>query len=425
MAAEFILPEKDEIRKTYDSYTPVFSAILSNVEKKVKEDIVLNPRPVIKTRIKSFNSYYHKLLRLKAGEASSSKKIVCLTDMIGIRVVCAFMEDVVEVEKQLKAKYSVREVEHKGASQSFREFGYESTHVLIEIPEDCLNLEGVSQNVINACPIPENLVCEIQIRTILQDAWAEVEHELIYKTEFTPFDAPLRRKLAAVNASLSLADITFQEIRDYQKNLQKEVDERRSAFYEKADFVADSGLNIASKKKEDKKDSIDRISPYVHGTIDDMILHAIHAHNEGNIDEAVEIYSEILNTEEKLDDNVLSVIYKHRGMAQFAQNKYYEALEDFNESAKYGKNNFRAVYYQGIVYNVLGDNDKAIDCYTTSLEMNQFQSHAFFRRALSYYNKGDYQNSLKDLTAAKKLGLDSEEANALNEQLVKKFDMGM
>ena len=33
-------------------------------------------------------------------------------------------------------------------------------------------------------PLNNELVCEIQVRTILQDAWAEVEHELIYKTEF-------------------------------------------------------------------------------------------------------------------------------------------------------------------------------------------------------------------------------------------------
>jgi putative GTP pyrophosphokinase len=55
-------------------------------------------------------------------------------------------------------------------------------------------------------------VCEVQVRTILQDAWAEVEHELVYKAEFTPFDEPMKRKLAALNANLTLSDMLFQEI---------------------------------------------------------------------------------------------------------------------------------------------------------------------------------------------------------------------
>ena len=93
--------------------------------------------------------------------------------MMGIRIICAFMEDINKVQKQVSANFSVREIEKKGAEQSFREFGYESVHILVDIPEDCLPVN-------NASPVlPEDTVCEIQIRTILQDAWAEVEHELI------------------------------------------------------------------------------------------------------------------------------------------------------------------------------------------------------------------------------------------------------
>ena len=54
--------------------------------------------------------------------------------MMGIRVICAFLEDLEIVRKQLEASFSVQEVERKGAEQSFREFGYESVHVLISIP---------------------------------------------------------------------------------------------------------------------------------------------------------------------------------------------------------------------------------------------------------------------------------------------------
>ena len=71
------------------------------------------------------------------------------------------------------------------------------------------------------------------LRTILQDAWAEVEHELIYKTSIDKVENTLRRKMIAINATLSLADLTFQEIRDYQKKRYREVQERHRKLMEK------------------------------------------------------------------------------------------------------------------------------------------------------------------------------------------------
>ncbi|MDD7698349.1 MAG: tetratricopeptide repeat protein [Treponema sp.] len=424
MSATIKVPGKNIIKQKYEQYSVVFSEIMKNILAELTADICLNPRPVFKSRIKSFDSYYSKLLRLKPKEAAEDDSLVCLTDMMGIRIVCAFLEDISNVENQIKNKYDVKEIEHKGSLQNVREFGYESTHILISIPENCLNFDGIKDENIKSLPLPENLVCEIQIRTILQDAWAEVEHELIYKTEFTPFDAPLRRKMASVNASLNLADIIFQEIRDYQTKLQKEVDERRTSFYEKADVVTDSE-NKELVLNQDSSKNINRVSPYVRGTIDDMILAAIHAHNTGNIPEAIKIYTEILEHENANDNNVLSVIYKHRGMAYFAQSNYGEALSDFKKSSEYDPKSFRSLYYEGIVYSVIGDNDSAISCFDKSLEINEFQSHALYRRALAYYNKNEFEKALNDLSAAESLGLQSSECKALHQKLVEKFDMGM
>ena len=419
------MPSKSNIEERYNSYYPIFSCILNNIQNMLAGDLDLNPRPVLKSRIKSFKSYYAKVVRQRSDEIYQKDQLVCLTDMIGIRVVCAFLEDISNVVKQISGKYQVREIERKGESMSFKEFGYESVHILIEIPPECLDLSVLNPGLVAKLPIPKELCCEIQVRTILQDAWAEVEHELIYKTEFTPFDAPLRRKLACGNASLSLADTIFQEIRDYQKNFQRAVDERRESFYQKADIITDeeNGLQSPAAAGEQKSEDIGRVSPYVRGTIDDMILRALQAHNGGNLDLAVNIYSEILSSKSQLSETVLSVIHKHRGMAFFAQNKYAEALEDFEKSANYGKDNFRSIYYMGIVYGVTGQNEKALEAFTKSLQINSFQSHAYYRRALTYYNLADYQKSLEDLNAANRLGLDNDECKALRAKLNKKFDM--
>lgn len=409
------IPVKKSIKLKYELYEPYLQEIMSRIHEMLKKNIRLSSQPTYKTRIKSFQSYYKKLLRQKPQEASSSDSLVCLTDMMGIRIICAFLEDISVVREQIEQIFDVREVEVKGASQSFKEFGYESVHVLVGIPESCM-----PENVPDDKKIPPELVCEIQIRTILQDAWAEVEHELVYKTEFTPFDMPLRRKLASMNASLSLADIIFQEIRDYQKKLQSEMNERRQSFYKIADDLTYIDKPV-QKFVLDKP--IERINPYVKGTIDDLLLQAIHAHNSGDLTAAVSIYSEIINSKSAPNDVVLSVIYKHRGMAYFAQNDYDNALSDFNQSFQLDKNSFRSVYYAGIVCSIQHEYEQAVDAFTKSLEINKYQSHTFFRRAIAYFELKQYEASMNDVVAAQRLGLEDEGLDALHTKLIEKFDM--
>ena len=409
------IPIKSRINSRYESYIPLLIQIRENIHKKIKENIYLSSQPTYKARIKSFSSYYRKLIRQKSEEAALSDSLVCLTDMIGIRVICTFLEDISVVLEQLKEIFDIREIERKGADLNFKEFGYESIHVLIAIPEDCVPVD-IDDNL----PLPNDLVCEIQIRTILQDAWAEVEHELIYKSEFTPFDMPLRRKLASMNASLNLADIIFQEIRDYQKKLQDEMNERKLQFYNIADTITNEQLGVNVEKKELQ---IERINPYVRGTIDDLLLQAIHAHNAGEFDRAISIYTEIIESKPSPNNIVLSVILKHRGMAYFTKNDYVQALKDFKQSFEFDPKNFRSVYYEGIVNSVQKDYKSAVKCFDKSLELNEYQAHTYYRRAIALYELHEYERAMNDVAAAKNLGLEDKGLDDLHEKLLKKFDM--
>ncbi len=417
------LPNKLEIQRLYESYAPVFNEVLANIEAKLKASIKIASIPTFKTRIKSFTSYYKKILRQKPKEAAESKSLVTLTDMIGIRVICAFLEDLDIVEQQLVTYFNVKEIERKGAQQSFREFGYESVHVLIAIPEDCKPKKELDP------PLPDEVVCEIQIRTILQDAWAEVEHELIYKSEFNPFDKPLRRKLASINASLTLADTIFQEIRDYQNRLQSELGTRRNTFYNKADDFTNKEFGLPQENRDLKASaaiySPQNDLPYSKKSIDELVLSALHEHNLANFDKAIEIYTQIINSKPTPPPVVLGVIYKHRGMAYFAQSMYDKALEDFRASVADDPKGFRALYYEGIVCSVQDKNQEAIECFNKSLEIDAFQSHVYYRRALAYFNLGEYKKSLADIASAENLGLNDEEVKALKAKVLKKFDMGM
>lgn len=411
---DILIPNKDELLKSYDSYCDALKATVTSIENNIKSNIQLASRPTFKSRVKSFKSYYKKLLRIRP-DTLGKQDLPVLTDMIGIRVICAFLEDLSVVEKQIVEHYKIVEIERKGADRTFCEFGYESTHILIEIPDE----------IKKQYKLPEHLVCEIQIRTILQDAWAEVEHELVYKSEFSPFDLPLKRKLASMNASLSLADIIFQEIRDYQNKLNRELDKRRFSFYDMADKLSDEKIeekyDIKSVPKEDE--NIASASPYVQGTIDDMILDAIQAHNNGQMQEAILIYTKIIQSNPAPNDIVLAVIYKHRGMAYFAQSNFDEALEDFKSSIKHDPKNFRSFYYIGIVYSVKNDEQQAIEYFDKSLALNQYQAHVYYRKALSLYHIGDYAASMAELANCTSLGLENEECKRLRINLLKKLEM--
>ncbi len=405
------LPNREHLERQYAEYMPSFETLLERLDAHLKSCINV-PSANFKGRVKGFNSYYRKLLRTMSADGANNDGFPVITDIIGVRIVCAFLQDLLQVEKNLQECFTVLEVERKGADRTFREFGYESTHILLAIPQDLRK----------DLDLPKGLIFEIQVRTILQDAWAEVEHELVYKSEFSPFDLPLKRKLASINASLSLADIIFQEIRDYQNKLNRELDKRRGSFYHKADILSDLNLATETEEKRDIQSELGTTSsPYVPGTIDDMILDAIEAHNNGNLERASMIYTRII--EAKPNDTVLSVIYKHRGMAYFAQSQYDKALEDFRKSAESKPDSFRAYYYIGIVLSMMGREEETVENFSKSLELNPYQDYVYFSRAQAYYHLEMYTDALADLDKAVSLGYKREDEQRLRFLIAQKLDI--
>src|SRR5574344_873504 len=85
------LPQKNKLQEMYDSYGPILTQIMMNIEARLKTTIKLASMPTYKSRVKSFNSYYRKVRRVKPDEAVQGDHLVTLTDMMGIRSICAFL----------------------------------------------------------------------------------------------------------------------------------------------------------------------------------------------------------------------------------------------------------------------------------------------------------------------------------------------
>ena len=379
-------PDKETIRKEYEQLLTVRIPSVRELEARIEEAIVsLSSRPRVKGRVKSFESYFKKYIRLLKN--SHNEDVPPITDLFGVRIICLFLEDLAAAEELLKKKFTVVEVDRKGGDHTYREFGYESIHLLVTIPEDITKKWG----------IPYGEIAEVQIRTILQDAWAEVEHELVYKAEFNPFDNPLKRKLAAVNASLSLADIIFQEIRSYERELNGELGKRRDSFFKKIEDSTDAVLFSGSRAEEPLAVS-QPASPSENVSIDELLLNALYAHNKNQFSEAISFYTRIL--EMNPDASIRALIHKHRGMAYFASSYYEEAITDFAESLAKDPGSYKAAYYSGIVCSVLKRYSDAIDAFNKSLKINPYQPYCLYRRGQAYYHMEDYPQALGDCEAA-------------------------
>jgi len=314
--------------------------------------------------------------------------------LMGLRIICPFVQDILASEKLINKNFVVTELEKKGGL-SYNEFGYESIHLLIEIPQELIEKHG----------FPGINIVEIQIRTILQDAWAEVEHQLVYKAEFNPVDS-VKRKLAAANANLSLIDIIFKEIREHQITYSAQMGTRRKSFYKKVEKATDDILFLSEINGESASETAESIPPEddiipllddlsgKNPSFDDLLVKALIDHNQGRFNEAISQYTQILKI--KIDNKTSSVIFKHRGMAKFACSRYDEAISDFSAALELDHSSYKAAYYRGIVSSVLKDYSKAIDDYTLSLKIYAIQPFCLFRRAQAYYHIGDFPAALAD-----------------------------
>jgi putative GTP pyrophosphokinase len=128
-----------------------------------------------------------------------------MTDLVGVRFVVLLRTDL-EVLEQIILRHTgwnasrERHYEYEAASDP-EVFDYQSIHFL---------LRSVGDTETGGVVIPDNTVCEVQIRTLLQHAYAELCHDRIYKTTgAVPVSA--KRVVARCMALMETTDLMFCE----------------------------------------------------------------------------------------------------------------------------------------------------------------------------------------------------------------------
>ena len=166
--------------KEYSTLMAYYRCAIMEIETKfndLNEEFSLrydrNPNNSIQTRLKSPESIHEKMQRkglpLKLDLIEEN-----LMDIAGVRVICAFPDDVYMLEEALLKQDDITLIKRKDYIANPKENGYRSLHLIVAVPI-FLAREKRIMNV------------EIQLRTIAMDSWASLEHQLRYKkdVEFT------------------------------------------------------------------------------------------------------------------------------------------------------------------------------------------------------------------------------------------------
>ncbi|MBO4768250.1 MAG: hypothetical protein IKX03_03295 [Bacteroidales bacterium] len=211
-------PHCEAILEEYDRYLPVYSKMAPELEEKLKgffadAGIVV---AAVEQRVKTRKSLAGKL----ALKGSKYNSIFDLTDIVGLRVITFYSDDVDKVASVIERLFEI-DWENSVDKRKYHEidsFGYLSLHYICRIPEEYYRDEEH--------PELNKIRFEVQMRTVLQHAWANMNHDIGYKSGLEVPKGYLRN-LSRLAGMLELVDDEFSRIRieiaDYRRKVQSMV----------------------------------------------------------------------------------------------------------------------------------------------------------------------------------------------------------
>lgn len=170
----------------------------------------------IKTRLKTLHSIQEKMARRNI-PFSLEEMEKQLHDIAGVRVICAFPEDVSTMANAFLMQEDIVLLERKDYIANPKPNGYRSLHLIVAVP---VHLAGGKRMT----------KVEIQIRTIAMDFWASLEHQLRYKRDvvFTDEMAEELYKCAELSAQLdNRMDTLRKSMQQHKKDCSVTADHDR------------------------------------------------------------------------------------------------------------------------------------------------------------------------------------------------------
>ena len=196
---ERILAHYDREKERYKHFAQALCSMIESLCKRKR----IKHQPV-QYRVKTRKSLENKI---RKGEGKY-KELTDVTDICGLRIITYFDDDVDRVDKEIAESFIIDQENSvdKRVLDPDR-FGYLSLHKIVSLPENRAF---------------QGLYAELQIRSILQHAWAEIEHDLGYKTPSAIPDV-VRRRFSRIASLLEVADSEFRGVRDELKKYSGQI----------------------------------------------------------------------------------------------------------------------------------------------------------------------------------------------------------
>ncbi len=202
-------PHAEEILSAYHEKLPILQKLAQKTYDQLNE--VLRAQGVeinsIERRVKTEKSLRGKL-EIKGEKYNTINDV---TDLVGIRVITYYTDDVDKVAAIVKNLFKVdwENSVDKRKLHKLDSFGYNSLHYICHLRDE----EGELKNI----PF------EIQMRTALQHVWSAIEHDIGYKGA-VKLPPEFRRQFSRLAGMMELADDEFSRLRtimsDYRRMLQ-------------------------------------------------------------------------------------------------------------------------------------------------------------------------------------------------------------
>lgn len=198
------LEKLDNIMIKYISALKILETQIEIINDDFKYIKKYNPIEHVKTRIKTADSIINKL-RKNNLDFTIENVINYINDIIGVRIICSFKEDVYELIDILKKSKNIKVINEKDYINNPKTSGYRSYHMIIEVPVELIN----EKTYVKA---------EIQIRTLAMDLWASLDHKLIYKSEFCTDE--IYKKMYEMSDELNQFDDEMSSLIDMEKKME-------------------------------------------------------------------------------------------------------------------------------------------------------------------------------------------------------------
>jgi putative GTP pyrophosphokinase len=205
---------KNKILREYDAKSTLYAAYGHKLSELIQE--LLDEAEVsfhsVSFRRKEKNSLNNKLSK----QGVTYDQLSDITDVCGLRVITYFEDDVKKVSEILEKEFEIDEANSSDKAESLDpdRFGYLSVHYVVS--------NGEERNKLTEYKRFDGVKAEIQVRSILQHAWAEIEHDLGYKSR-DGIPRTVRRRFSRLAGLLELADQEFRTIREELTSYTSEV----------------------------------------------------------------------------------------------------------------------------------------------------------------------------------------------------------